>query len=394
MIIKFHHSFHSTYGELNTLFKRAGYSLYLAGGAVRDIIMDTVPKDYDFSTDATPEIMKEILKDYNTYDTGIDHGTITVLVNDIPYEITTFRHDTICDGRHAVVTFSKSMKDDSERRDFTINAMYADIEGNVYDFHNGLDDIKNKIVRFVGDADTRIQEDALRILRYARFVACLGFDNIDSKTSMAIGRNAELLRTVSKERVWEEYKKACKTVNTLIKYKDMLTISGINPIIKMPNVVDPRIHDMTSDFCKDMPELYLAFYVRDVDDVFKIRDDGMPLSNKEFKNLSTFRMLIDIYKDCDPTIKQLKRLIIIDKIDLRILNAFAHYKQSLNLFGLLVLYSMTPIPTFPVSGDDLISMGYKQGPNLGRALDILKERWVESDYIISKEELLKNAIPR
>jgi len=160
--------------ELRTLadlFKKHNYELRIAGGAVRDILMGKQPKDLDFATDATPQQMKEMFTSEGIRminEKGEKHGTITARINDREnFEITTLRIDILTDGRHAKVEFTKNWKLDANRRDLTINSMFLDLDGRVYDYFYGYDDLKKKRVVFVGDASVRIREDYLRILRYA-----------------------------------------------------------------------------------------------------------------------------------------------------------------------------------------------------------------------------------
>lgn len=166
--------FHSIFTpELNTLselFKKYNYPLRIAGGAVRDILMDLKPTDLDFATTATPEQMKDLFtkEDIRMINTkGEKHGTITARINDKEnFEITTLRIDLVTDGRHAEVQFTTNWKLDANRRDLTINSMFLDLEGNVYDYFYGYDDLQKRRIVFVGNPISRIQEDYLRILRY------------------------------------------------------------------------------------------------------------------------------------------------------------------------------------------------------------------------------------
>lgn len=155
---------------LANLFKKHDYELRIAGGAVRDILMSKQPKDLDFATDATPQQMKEMFTKEEIRminDKGEKHGTITARINDMEnFEITTLRIDVLTDGRHAQVEFTKDWKLDANRRDLTINSMFLDLDGRVYDYFYGYDDLKKKRIVFVGDAAVRIREDYLRILRY------------------------------------------------------------------------------------------------------------------------------------------------------------------------------------------------------------------------------------
>lgn len=183
-----------------------GYEAYVVGGCVRDSLLGRVPKDWDITTSAMPAEVKAIFK--RTIDTGIQHGTVTVMVDHVGYEVTTYRIDgEYEDGRHPVsVDFTASLFEDLKRRDFTINAMACDSRGNLVDQFGGLKDLENGIIRCVGSAVSRFTEDALRILRAVRFSAQLGFA-IEEETEQAIGLIAPNLRKVSRERIAVELTK-------------------------------------------------------------------------------------------------------------------------------------------------------------------------------------------
>ena len=184
----------------------AGYEAYIVGGCVRDCLLGLVPDDWDITTNALPEQVKELFR--RTIDTGIEHGTVTVMIGDEGYEVTTYRTDgAYSDGRHPdKVTFVPSLEEDLKRRDFTINAMaYNDSEGLV-DLFGGRDDIEKKIIRCVGCADERFSEDALRMMRAVRFAAKLGY-GIDDEALASIKKLAPTLSKVSAERITTELTK-------------------------------------------------------------------------------------------------------------------------------------------------------------------------------------------
>lgn len=183
-----------------------GFEAYIVGGCVRDSILGRTPGDWDITTSASPQEVKEIFE--HTVDTGIEHGTVTVLMNHEPYEVTTYRVDGKYEDhrRPNEVHFTKSLKEDLLRRDFTINAMaYNDREG-IIDMYDGMTDLKNKMIRCVGEATKRFDEDALRILRALRFQAQLGFE-IEEKTEEAIRNQARFLKDISAERIQVELEK-------------------------------------------------------------------------------------------------------------------------------------------------------------------------------------------
>lgn len=198
--------------DIISRLETGGFSAYVAGGAVRDMLMNQPPHDYDIATSAKPQSVKELFS--KTIDTGIKHGTVTVVENKTGYEVTTFRCDgEYRDGRHPEkVSFVSAPRMDCARRDFTINAMMYNPHEGILDFFGGQEDIENKIIRCVGDAEQRFCEDALRMLRAIRFSAVLSF-NIEDKTWRAIKKCAVLIKKVSGERILEEINKILLSEN-------------------------------------------------------------------------------------------------------------------------------------------------------------------------------------
>ncbi|MBQ7226013.1 MAG: CCA tRNA nucleotidyltransferase, partial [Clostridia bacterium] len=190
------------------MLEKSGYQAGLVGGCVRDMLMGIPPHDFDITTNATPEKMKFVFQKERVIETGIKHGTLTVIIDGTPLEITTFRIDgEYKDSRHPEsVTFSRNLKSDLERRDFTVNALYYDLDEGVVDAFDGENDIKNKVIRAVGDPEKRFCEDALRILRAIRFSSVLGFE-IEEKTRQAMLKCKHLLKNISAERIAVEINK-------------------------------------------------------------------------------------------------------------------------------------------------------------------------------------------
>ena len=235
--------------------KNAGFEAYCVGGAVRDSIMGAIPGDWDITTSALPEETKDIFKDFKTIDTGLKHGTLTVLIDKTPYEITTFRIDgEYGDNRHPEnVTFTSKIGDDLARRDFTVNALaYNEVDGLV-DLYGGQSDIYNGIIRTVGDADTRFQEDGLRIMRALRFSATLGFE-IEEQTKKAIHKNKDLLENISAERIIVELTKLLcgkNAFNILMEYPDVLSvfIPEIAPAVNFTQYGKKHAYDVWEHIC-------------------------------------------------------------------------------------------------------------------------------------------------
>ena len=204
------------------------FEAYVVGGAVRDILLSKNPDDFDVTTSATPEELLEIFGEKNFHPTGIKHGTVTIVEDGFPVEITTFRVDgDYTDSRHPdEVRFTRSLKEDVMRRDFTINAMALGEDGRIIDYCGGVLDLKARIIRTVGEPKKRFEEDALRILRGLRFSAELGF-SIDEETSKEILRQKEALCNLSVERIWKEFSRllcGAYCVPVLRKYFEVFSV--------------------------------------------------------------------------------------------------------------------------------------------------------------------------
>lgn len=208
--------------------KSKGFEAFLIGGSVRDFVMGLPIGDIDITTNATPEEVKQVFADFRVVETGIKHGTVTVLIDNEPLEITTYRSEsTYSDNRHPdSVTFSKSLADDVVRRDFTMNGIAYDFDNGFCDLVGGLTDIKNHTIRCIGNAETRFNEDALRILRAMRFSSVLGFE-IEEETKKAIHNCKDLLKNISAERIREEFTKLIcgkNAYNVLQEFSDVVTV--------------------------------------------------------------------------------------------------------------------------------------------------------------------------
>ena len=234
---------------LNTLHNN-GYEAFIVGGCVRDALMGRVPHDYDITTNALPQEVKKIFRKHHVIETGIKHGTVTVMLNKEPYEITTYRYETTySDHRHPdEVIFSPSLKEDLIRRDFTINAMAYNEKDGLIDYYEGRNDLAKGIIRCVGEAEKRFEEDALRILRALRFKTRFGFV-IEETTEKAMFDKMELLRFVSSERVVKEFDEIIcgnDIADTLIRYADIIAVflPDIKPMFHYDQNNVHHIHDL------------------------------------------------------------------------------------------------------------------------------------------------------
>lgn len=236
--------------------EEAGYSAYAVGGCVRDLLLGKEPSDIDITTNALPRETMEVFKDFKVIETGIAHGTVTVIVNSQSFEITTFRCDgDYLDSRHPEnVTFTSRIEDDLARRDFTVNSMAMDRCGNLIDVFGGKEDLDNKVIRCTGEPDVRFSEDALRIMRAIRFSSVLGFE-IEKKTAESIHKNKALLSKISVERIFVELKKLLMGSNVfkvLTEYSDVIctVIPELAPSVGFDHMSKYHIYDVYTHIAK------------------------------------------------------------------------------------------------------------------------------------------------
>ena len=357
----------SSIKKLDKVFKSNNYELRIVGGAVRDLALDKTPKDIDLATDATPDEMIAILDKANIKHkpTGIEHGTITAIIDKEPFEITTLRADTETDGRHAEVEFVTNWEEDAKRRDLTYNAMSMDMEGNVFDYFNGMDDLQDKVSNFVGDAEQRIQEDYLRILRYFRFQGRLSTPSWNEDTLKAISSNVGGLQKISAERIWQEMSKVLAG-NNVANVLTHMTKSGVSKVIGLST------NDLNKVKDKGNPIVALAQMGNNIDIAKRWR-----LSNNE-------AVLLDfLIKNKTNSLDQKKvEDMIADGVDKSLISALATLQgKEVNIDA--------EVPNFPVTGADLIAKGMNPGPEMGAKLGQLKQQWKQSNFTATKDELLK-----
>ena len=266
--------------DILKIFNKNGYEAYFVGGCVRDYLLGEEFSDIDITTNALPEEVKKIFR--KSIDTGIQHGTVTILVNGEGYEVTTFRTEDEYTNHRAPekVEFVSNLREDLDRRDFTINAMALDSNGVLFDYHNGGKDLSSGVVRTVNNPNDRFYEDALRMLRAFRFSSKLGFE-IEKDTLEAIKKNAELIKFVSIERIVNEFKKLLSGKGNL-RSLELLLDSKLNTYIPFLEEIE-IIQDFSSySFCQS---LYILSKINNISfDILK----ELKLSNKEVKLIKEF----------------------------------------------------------------------------------------------------------
>lgn len=384
---------------LNNIFNKEkdkyNDNLRIVGGAVRNFLLNKDINDFDLSTTFSSQETIKILKDNNikAIPTGIKFGTITAIINNKTFEITSTREDIKTDGRHAEVKFTKSFEIDSNRRDFTFNALYLDFNNNLFDYHNGIEDLKKGKVKFIGNAEKRIQEDYLRILRFFRFFCYYGIflDNDGLKYSI---KYKDKLNLISGERIKTEMFKIL-TSNYSVDTLNKMHLSGILEIITNIKKFDflnlQYLYSIKQFINTEISaELALSLLLNNIDEL-NILKDKWKLSKKE--NTKIFNLLQhkndNLYNE-----KNIKELLFIyDKNFIKELIVFnAILKCKINpqnyINNLLIYLSKTDIPIFPINGNDLENIGIKNKKDYGKILLDLKNKFIKNDFKLTKEELL------
>tara|TARA_Y100000590_G_scaffold467756_1_gene647780 strand:+ start:28 stop:1314 length:1287 start_codon:yes stop_codon:yes gene_type:complete len=370
------------------------------GGCVRKVLCGENIDDIDLATSLEPrEVIKKLNKeDIKVIETGISHGTVTAILNKKKFEITTLRKDVSTDGRHANVEFTLNWKQDATRRDFTINAIYADIEGRIFDPFNGISDLHDGKVEFIGSPEERIQEDYLRILRYFRFFTQYSKTDYDQNTIRSIKKYINGLNKISNERIFDELKKILKLKNVqdifaqdtsreiIINifpqfkfYERLKTINSLNPNLRKKYnnyiILALLIIDQSNDY-----EYFCHKYK--ISNIIKGRFKNI---SKNFENLKSKKFYSE---------ENIKKIIYLTNkdnvIDLLLFSLCENKKmKNLNIEKLIDYASTCKIPKFPISGDYLKTQGYKAGQELGKKLKSLEEEWIENNFVMDKKLLNK-----
>lgn len=374
-----------------------GGSVRFVGGAVRDAIVGKKGFDIDFSTDLSPDELAEACEDVGvkTVPIGLKFGTLGVLLNGTLLEVTSLRKDIKTDGRHAEVEFTDNWEEDAARRDLTINAVYADEQGNVFDYYNGISDLEKGIVRFIGNPEQRIREDYLRILRFFRFYSLFAKTPIDEKALKACIDNREGLEKVSIERIRDELIKiiltpnASKTLGIMFKSNllgnwlaDSDYLSNLDFLIRLEESAGVAPNSLRRFFVLYFPDRSLAENIAIRMHMSKNQKEKMiKWSNTEIglENLleETLRM---------KTLFRFGKEFCIDKL---LIEAARNQIVPDNLSGIIEEIQKTEIPVFPISGKDILENKQIEDTQIGAVLDRLKECWIDSNFSLSKDSLLQ-----
>ena len=387
------------FSYLNDIGKES--AVRFVGGCVRKAICGESIDDIDLATSFEPNEVKKRLNKENikVLDTGISHGTVTAILNKKKFEITTLRKDVSTDGRHANVEFTSNWEEDASRRDFTINAIYADIEGRIFDPLNGISDLQNGIIKFIGSSEERIQEDYLRILRYFRFFTQYSKVDYDQNIIRSIKQYINGLNKISNERIFDELKKILrlKNVYRLFSHNTSKEIFlNIFPQfkyyerLKIIDSLDSKLRDKYDNY------LILASLILDQTNNYEYFCHKYKISNSiknrfkyisiNFENLGRKKFFSE---------ENLKKLIYLSNKssvgDLLLFSICADKEiKTISIEKLINYVSECEIPKFPISGDYLKKYGYEAGEVLGKKLKSLEEKWIENNFIIEQKVIDKS----
>jgi poly(A) polymerase len=363
-------------------------SIRLVGGCVRDLISGKKLNDFDFACAFLPEKIIEILQKNHikAIPTGIKHGTVTAHINGQNFEITTLRSDIEGDGRHAKVEFVDDYFLDAKRRDFTINALYLDENGEIYDYFNGIEDLKNENVKFIGDANERIQEDYLRILRFFRFSIRFA-KSLDEEGFQACLNNKNGIKNLSNDRIRIEFLKFFnngdieqeKLLKALKFFEDNFRSEIFSQNLSLKN-----LENLLNFNQKTHDNLKFACLLISSETLMKNLDEALNRLNFSNFDKNYFHFLLSNLDE-----KNYKKLLAFYQNDfvrdlylLQCANFGSFDKNQLEFIENFIL------PNFPLSGDDFLKLGFK-GQEIGKNIQKAKEAWILSDFKLEKNDLIK-----
>jgi poly(A) polymerase len=347
------------------------------GGCVRNAVINAAVGEIDIGTPDVPTRVTQRLEaaGIKAVPTGIDHGTITAVVDGVPFEITTLRRDTACDGRHAAVEFTADWHEDVRRRDFTMNALSLRVDGTLFDDHGGVEDAKAGRVRFVGEPGDRIQEDYLRILRLFRFYAWYGREPIDPATVEACRKHAPGLSHLSAERIQQELAKLLAAKNPTAAVQAMFDAGVAQHVL--PGARDARALAALIEIepqAREFPAHWLRRLAALVPSA-----DSLKLSNADRERLKLIsdKSAITNTNELHRALYRTSAAIVVDRLllagvaDRLLTEAMAWTEKKL-----------------PVGGNDVLALGVAPGPKVGELLGLIEEWWIDAGFAPSREEAL------
>jgi tRNA nucleotidyltransferase (CCA-adding enzyme) len=426
--------------EIFNRLNQNGFEAYLVGGCVRDYLRGQTPGDFDMTTDALPDQIRDCFKNERVLETGLKHGTLTIIRDGLAVEITTYRTEgTYSDSRHPnAVFFTKELCEDLKRRDFTMNALAYHPKRGIVDCFNGLEDIKNQVIQSVGEPRRRFQEDALRILRGLRFSAVLGF-SIEAATFQAMCEQAHLLKCISAERIAQELNKLLLGENVRKVLIDGVDILGIvipellplkgfdqkNPhhcydllthtavsVAAAPKVSELKwvmlFHDLGKSPCASVDRDGIGHFYghsKVSEEIARRRLNSLRLPKEKIKKICLLIKYHDTVIEKDQRLlkrwlnrlgeESLRQLLAVKRADCKAQNPTCHYRlEEIDeiekmIDQLIAKQACFSLKDLAVDGNDLIAAGIKKGPAVGKALKILLKAVMEEDLENEKKALLE-----
>lgn len=405
----------ATVSVMNAL-SAGGADVRYVGGCVRDALARRPVADIDIGTPEAPDLVMQRLAsaDIKSIPTGLDHGTVTAVKDGQAFEITTLRCDVETDGRRAVIAFTDDWIVDSSRRDFTINAMSANRDGDVYDYHDGIADLAHGRIRFVGISEQRVQEDYLRILRYFRFYAHFGRPPYDEGAFSACRKHAEHLKDISAER---------------IRHEILRTLTALEPADAFIMMRDAHVLDVILPEATEIGTLRAAAWLasrgviikglkpdrlRQLGAVLSPKCDGtgvasrLRLSKKEASRLINMKKfapifnVLDAIDDIQPRIKKLGNETVVDALILAWAARLADdaklpASETATRLAALETALKWEAPELPIAGADVKALGIPTGPDIGTALRAVEDWWTEGGFVANRDaclEYLKSIIDK
>ena len=372
--------------------------LRYVGGCIRKIINKEKVDDIDLATNLTPDDVSQALKknNINFYETGIEHGTITAVINNQKFEITSLRKDVVTDGRHAKIEFSKDWKEDASRRDFSINSIYSDKEGNLFDPYEGRKDILAGKIKFIGDAEKRIKEDYLRIVRYVRFFLKYSKNKHDPRILKKIKINLDGIKNLSSERLLDELRKIIRSNGLENISKDKESVELLRLIF--PQILKINSFEKLNEISKkiyleaDFSFLLAVMIIDNTDnaDYFIYKFNISKKDQKRIKYLDNFYKS-KVNKNTFTEKNLVKKLYfdgkesVLDILNYKILTS---KKIDQKLIDLKNTFENKDLPKFPIETKNLMQeYDLVEGKTLGKKLKLLEEFWVNNDFNISKDQI-------
>ena len=372
--------------------------LRYVGGCIRKIINKEKIDDIDLATNLTPVDVSQALKknNINFYETGIEHGTITAVINNQKFEITSLRKDVVTDGRHAKIEFSKDWKEDASRRDFSINSIYSDKEGNLFDPYEGRKDILAGKIKFIGDAEKRIKEDYLRIVRYVRFFLKYSKNKHDPRILKKIKINLEGIKNLSSERLLDELRKIIRSngLEHISKDKE----SGELLRLIFPQILKMNSFEKLNEISKkiyleaDFSFLLAVMIIDKTDnaDYFMYKFNISKKDQKRIKYLDNFYKS-KVNKNTFTEKNLVKKLYFDGKesvLDILNFKILTNKKIDQKIIDLKTMLKNKDLPKFPIETKNLMQeYDLVEGKTLGKKLKLLEEFWVNNDFNISKDQI-------